>query len=106
MAGKICLVTGANSGLGKASALELAKQGATVVLACRDRAKGEAVQAEIKAASGQSELLIIDLGSQRSVREAAAQFCQQHNTFDVLVNNAALYKTSRSMTPDGLEAMF
>jgi NAD(P)-dependent dehydrogenase (short-subunit alcohol dehydrogenase family) len=108
MATKVCLVTGANGGLGKAMALELAQQGATVILLCRDSAKAEAAQAEIKAkANGAAtELLIVDLGSQRSVREAVDQFCQQHTSLDVLINNAAVYKTSRSVTPDGLETMF
>src|SRR5258708_15920208 len=108
MAGKLCLVTGANSGRGKATVLKLARQGGSVILACRDRGRGEAAQAEISAATGstQLELLLVDLGSQRSVREAADQFCTKHKSLDVVVNNAAIYKTSRSLTPDGLESMF
>jgi NAD(P)-dependent dehydrogenase (short-subunit alcohol dehydrogenase family) len=105
---KVCLVTGANSGLGKATALELARQRADVILVCRDSAKGEAALAEIRTRSqtGTAELLIVDLGSQRSVREAVDRFHEKHSRLDVLVNNAAVYKSSRTVTPDGLEAMF
>jgi NAD(P)-dependent dehydrogenase (short-subunit alcohol dehydrogenase family) len=55
MQGKVCLVTGSSSGIGKVAARELAKMGATVVMVCRNRAKGEAVQAEIKELSGNTQ---------------------------------------------------
>ena len=63
MQGKVCLVTGSSSGIGKVTARELAKMGATVVMVCRNRAKGEAVQAEIKEVSGndQVDLIVADL---------------------------------------------
>jgi NAD(P)-dependent dehydrogenase (short-subunit alcohol dehydrogenase family) len=108
MDGKVCLVTGANSGIGKAAALALARSGATVVMACRDRARGEAAADEIRQTSGSAmvELLLVDLSIRRSVRDAAAQFLQRHNRLDTLINNAAAFKSRRVETPDGLETMF
>ena len=75
MQGKVCLITGANSGIGKATALGLANMGATVVLVCRDKQRGEAAQAEIKAQSGNEsvDLLLADLASQASIRQLAAE---------------------------------
>jgi len=74
--GKICLVTGSTSGIGKVTARELANRGATVVLVSRSRAKGEATQAEIKQATGnqQVELLVADLSLLQDVRRLAAEF--------------------------------
>src|SRR6266571_3590950 len=85
MHGTVCLVTGSSSGLGKATALGLAKLGATVILGCRDKERGESALAEIKAASGQEalELLLIDLSVQQSVREMAAEFKQKYPRLDV-----------------------
>ena len=75
MQGTICLVTGSTSGLGKATAFALAQQHATVILGCRDRQRGEAVLAEIKAASpaASAELLLLDLSVQNSIRSAVAE---------------------------------
>ena len=69
MQGKICLVTGANSGIGKATALGLAEMGAVVVMVCRDRARGVAARDEIQTASGNDsvELLVADLASLENV---------------------------------------
>jgi len=108
MAGRVCLVTGASGGLGKATALGLARLGATVVMGCRDESRGEADRAEIASASGNDniKLLLLDLASQSSVREAADSFKKEHGRLDVLVNNASIYKGKRTTTPDGLEAMF
>src|SRR5947209_6121215 len=108
MHGKVCLVTGSSSGLGKATALGLAQLGATVILGCRDKERGEAALAEIKAASGHeaSELMLIDLSVQQSVREMAAAFKQRYPRLDVLINNAAVFKNRRIETVDGVETMF
>ena len=102
--GAICLVTGSTSGLGKATAFALARQKATVVLACRDRQRGEAVLAEIKEAS--VDLLLLDLSVQHSIRSAVAEFEKRYDHLDVLINNAAVFQRQRTLTADGYETMF
>ena len=79
--GKICLVTGSTSGIGKVTARELANGGATVVLLSRSRAKGEATQADIKQATGNQhvELLVADLSLLEEVRRLASEFQHTHN---------------------------
>ena len=108
MQGKICLVTGSNSGIGKVTARELAAQGATVVMVCRNRAKGEAAQAEIKAATGNDavDLLIADLSSLAEVRRVATEFQQKYSQLHVLIHNAGGVNHKRTVTPDGFEATF
>lgn len=108
MQGKICLVTGSTSGLGKATALVLAQQHATVILGCRDRQRGEAVLAEIKAASPATnvDLLLLDLSLQHSIRTAVREFENRYEHLDVLINNAAVFKRQRTLTADGYETMF
>jgi len=108
MSSKICLVTGANGGIGRAVATALAGRDATLVLACRDRERGQAARAEIIAASGNQsvDVLQVDLSEQRSVRAMAAAFAAQYEQLDVLIHVAAVYKPSREATVDGLETMF
>ncbi len=108
MHGKVCVVTGANSGIGKATALGLAQLGATVVLVCRSQSRGAAALAEIKQRSenGSVVLLVADLSSQQQVRRVAAAYRQQFGRLDVLVNNAAVAKRKRAVTEDGLELTF
>ena len=93
MQGKICMITGANSGIGKATALGLAQMGATVVLVSRDRARGEEAQNEIKAKSGNDaiDLLLADLSSQQSIRQLVADFKQRYTRLHVLINNAGVF---------------
>ena len=102
------IVTGANSGIGKATALDLARLGGTVVLACRDAAKGEAAQKEIAQESKNPKvtLMIVDLASQSSIVSFAEQFTQDYRRLDALVNNAGIYTRDRRTTPDGLEMQF
>jgi NAD(P)-dependent dehydrogenase (short-subunit alcohol dehydrogenase family) len=80
MQGKICMVTGANSGIGKATALALAQMGATVVMVCRDRARGEEAQREITTKSRNTavDLLQADLSSQQSIRQLVEHFTQHY----------------------------
>ena len=106
--GKICLVTGSSSGLGKATALGLAQLQATVILGCRDKQRGEAALASIKAASTTAtvDLLLLDLSVQQSVHAAVSEFEQRYDRLDVLINNAAVFKQRRTLTTDGLETMF
>src|SRR5256885_14482311 len=88
--GKICLVTGSTSGIGTVTARELANRGATVVLISRNRAKGEATQADIKQVTGNQhvELLVADLSLLEDVRRLAAEFQHTHRHLHLLVNNA------------------
>ena len=105
MHGKVCVVTGANSGIGKETALGLAQLGATVVLVCRSQDRGAAALAEIKQRSGKDSvaLLVADLSSERQVRRVAAAYRQQFDRLDVLVNNAALARQKRAVTENGVE---
>src|SRR5436309_3021209 len=108
MQGKICLVTGANSGIGKETALRLAQMGATVVMVSRDRARGEAAQNEIKAQSSNDavDFLLADLSSQQSIRQLAEDFKQRYSQLHVLINNAGVVMLKRRETLDGLEMTF
>ncbi len=108
MQGKVCLVTGSSSGIGKVTARELAWMGATVVMVCRNRAKGEAVQAEIKETSGNArvDLIVADLSELSQVRRAASEFKQRYTQLHVLVNNAGGIHAERKVTPDRLEYTF
>jgi NAD(P)-dependent dehydrogenase (short-subunit alcohol dehydrogenase family) len=98
--GRRAVVTGANSGLGLIAARELARRGASVVLACRNMEKGEAALAEVRAAGGDAELARLDLGDLTSVREFAAS---QERPVDLLLNNAGVMAPPRSETADGFE---
>jgi NAD(P)-dependent dehydrogenase (short-subunit alcohol dehydrogenase family) len=108
MAGKVCLVTGARSGVGRATATGLARMGATVVMVCRDRARGEEARAGVAAESGSGsvELMTADLSSLSSVRALAAAVAERHPRLDVLVNSAAVFTSKRFSTSEGLELMF
>src|SRR5437764_10121566 len=104
----LCLVTGANTGIGFEIARGLAQTGAQVVLACRNQAKGEAARSAIANEFRDSapDLLIVDLASQRSIRDAAQQFVAKHSHLDVLVNNAGTAVPERQVSPDGIELTF
>jgi len=108
MRGKVCLVTGATSGIGKVAALELAKRGATLVVTARDAARGEATAAEIRAQSHNPAvaLLLVDFGSQRSIRALAAAFRARYKQLHVLINNAGAIYGARTLSEDGLELTF
>ena len=107
MQGKTVLVTGANQGIGKATAIAFAAKGAHVVLVARNAEKGRAALAEVQAAgSGGAELIVADLSSQEQVRRAAAELKANHRKLDVLVNNAGVYVPERHTTVDGLEETF
>jgi NAD(P)-dependent dehydrogenase (short-subunit alcohol dehydrogenase family) len=105
MEGKIVLITGGTSGIGKAAATALAAMGAEVVVTGRNRGRGEAALAEIRRASGSEKvsLMIADLAVQAEVRKLADSFSERHDRLDVLVNNAGLIQSKRKETPDGIE---
>lgn len=109
MDGKICIVTGANTGIGKETARGLAQAGATVVIACRDAAKGEEARADIAQSTGASErvkVMALDLASLASIRAFAAAFAKAYGKLHVLVNNAGVSPTEKRQTSDGLEVTF
>jgi NAD(P)-dependent dehydrogenase (short-subunit alcohol dehydrogenase family) len=103
--GRTAIVTGANSGLGLVSARELARHGASVVMACRNTAKGRDAQAEIEAAvpDARLELAELDLSSLESVKSFAERFRSGHDGLDLLINNAGLMAPPRGQTADGFE---
>lgn len=108
MRGKAVMVTGGTDGIGKATALELAKLGAHVLVAGRNRDKGEAVVADLKRQSGNPaiDLLIADLADLGAVRQLAQEVTARYERLHVLVNNAGVILPTRRATADGLEMMF
>ena len=105
MEGKVVMITGGTSGIGRAAATALAAMGAEVVVSGRNRERGEAALAEIRRASGNDKvsLMIADLAVQAEVRKLADDFKERHERLDVLVNNAGLIRSTRTETPDGVE---
>ncbi|HEY4827875.1 MAG TPA: oxidoreductase [Solirubrobacteraceae bacterium] len=105
--GRVAIVTGANSGLGLATARDLARAGATVVMACRDEAKGERAAASIRASIPNAALEVapLDLADLASVRSFAAQ-AAAHERIDLLINNAGIMAAPRRLTKDGFESQF
>lgn len=105
MKGRTVLVTGSTDGIGKATALGLARLGATVLLHGRDPEKGRRVHEEIARTTGSDELdlFIADLSSQKQVRRLAAEVVERHECLHVLINNAGTFQAERKLTEDGLE---
>jgi retinol dehydrogenase-12 len=108
MKDKVVLITGATNGIGKVAALELARQGASVVIVGRNPEKTTAVVDEIKRSTGNThvESLIADLSSIAEVRRLADAFKQKYSRLDILINNAGATFTTRQETVDGLEMTF
>ncbi|MEP7331110.1 MAG: SDR family oxidoreductase [Terracoccus sp.] len=104
--GRVCLVTGTTSGIGRETARGLAQAGASVLMVARDPARGAEVAAEIRStsAAGSVEMLTADLACQADVRALAGQVRQGHDRLDVLIHNAAAVNTTRRVTVDGIEA--
>src|SRR6201993_3363511 len=92
LADKIALVTGASQGIGRACALTLAAQGATVALAARNEEKLRAVAAEIAAAGGQAEVFVLDISNEASIKETWKAVIAKFGRIDILVNNAGITK--------------
>ena len=105
--GRTCLVTGATSGIGEATALGLAERGFRVVLAARSVERGERTRADIVARTGNDDVHVLlgDLARQSDVRALAAQVRRDHPDLSVLVNNAGVVLLSRETSPDGIEMM-
>jgi NAD(P)-dependent dehydrogenase (short-subunit alcohol dehydrogenase family) len=105
MEGKVVLITGGTSGIGKAAATALAAMGAEVVVTGRNRERGVAALGDIRRASDSEKvsLMLADLAVQGEVRKLADSFRERHDRLDVLVNNAGLIHSRRTVTPDGIE---
>lgn len=103
--GRTFLVTGANTGIGRVTAVELAKRGGRVVLACRSEEKAAPVLDEIKQAGGDADFLKLALDDLAQVRDAASSFLARNEPLHVLVNNAGL-AGQRGLTKDGFELAF
>ncbi|XP_068502564.1 uncharacterized protein [Phaseolus vulgaris] len=108
MPGKNCIVTGANSGIGYATAEGLAKRGATVYLVCRNKERGEAALSEIQTRTGNQNvhLEICDLSSVNEIKSFTSRFSKRNVPLHVLVNNAGILEQNRVTTPEGFELNF
>lgn len=106
--GKTAIVTGANTGIGKFIALDFARRGARVILACRSEVRGTEALNEIREKTGNSDvhLRLVDLSSLDSVRAFAKRILEEENALHILVNNAGVSGLPRQITKDGLEASF
>ena len=103
--GKVCIVTGANGGIGRETALGLAQMGAHVVMVCRNVDRGKMALEDVRRESGNSkvDLLIGDMSSQASVRELAKQTHEKYSRVDVLINNAGGGTGAGAVSADGIE---
>nr|XP_008506091.1 PREDICTED: retinol dehydrogenase 12 [Equus przewalskii] len=103
--GKVVVITGANTGIGKETARELARRGARVYIACRDVLKGESAASEIRADTKNSQVLVrkLDLSDTRSIRAFAEGFLAEEKQLHILINNAGVMMFSHSKTTDGFE---
>lgn len=108
MHGKVCLVTGATSGVGLVTAQALARQGATLIVVGRNAERGAATVSRIRHETGNSavELIIADLSAQVQVRRLASEVQRRFARLDVLINNAGALFLRRQLSPDGLEMTF
>jgi retinol dehydrogenase 12 len=108
MSAKVAIVTGANAGIGRATAAELAAQGWQVVMVCRSAERGGAAQREIIAQTGNPkvDLLLADLSSKVEIERLAAEILAAYPRLDVLINNAGAIFNTRQESADGLEMTF
>lgn len=106
--GKVVIITGANSGIGKVTAIDLARRGGKVYIACRDRRRGEDSLSEIVTVSGSTNvhLMQLDLASQESIREFSQKFHEVETKLHILINNAGVMACTKSFTKEGFEMHF
>ncbi len=108
---KLCIITGANSGIGKQAAIQIANAGTHVIIACRNKERGHAALADIQASisNGSAELKILDMASQASIRSFADDINRSYSKVDVLIHNAADFDIARKqaqISPDGIETVW
>ncbi len=108
MQNKLCMITGANSGIGKATAMKLAEQGAYIVMVCRNEEKAAKAKEDIISRTGNMgiEIMLADLSYQYEIREVADHFTNKYEELDVLVNNAGMIPSRREETMEGIEKTF
>ena len=108
LSGKTAVITGANSGIGYETALELARHGATTIVVCRSVSRGESALGRIKesAPSSQVRLMLLDLGDLASIDAFAESFTKENENLDLLINNAGIMATPYRTTKDGFESQF
>ena len=106
--GKIVVVTGAGSGIGKAACVELARKGADVVMVVRDMIRGNQALEEVRDASSSKKvrMVLCDLSSMKGIREFSRNLSRQLPRIDILINNAAIVPPQRQTTSEGLEMQF
>ncbi|XP_048376480.1 retinol dehydrogenase 11 isoform X2 [Stegostoma tigrinum] len=102
---QIILITGANTGIGKETARDLARRGAVIIMACRDTEKGEAAAKEITEETGNGYVVVkkLDLADTKSIREFAKQINEEYQHLNILINNAGVMMCPYSKTVDGFE---
>lgn len=108
---KVCLITGANAGIGKEAAVQLAQRGCRVVLGCRNEERGRRALDEVRRSAGSdaAELLLVDMSSRASIQEAVTEITGRHTRIDVLIHNAADFDISRkasAYSDDGIETVW
>ena len=108
---KTIIITGANSGIGKAASIQLAELGAHVVMMCRNKERGEQALQDVRSASNSDkvELILVDMSSQTSVHKTVDDFLGKHSRLDVIIHNAANFDHSQKkpvINADGLETVF
>lgn len=108
MSGEVAIVTGATGALGEATATGLARLGWSVVLGCRHETRGNRVRSRIAASAPGAEVVVgpLDLSSPKSIRAMVASFAERYHRLDALIHTAALFSSSRKVTPEGWELMF
>jgi len=107
MDGKVSVITGATSGVGYQAARRLAEGGSDLVLICRNGEKAEAVREELSRAHGiRVDVVLADFEDFAAVRNAADRLLERHPKIDVLINNAGIHRTTRTLTEEGIETVF
>ena len=108
---KVCVITGANSGIGKAAASQIAQQGHQVIMACRNPERGETALQDVRKESGNDsvELMIVDMSLKASIKPFAEEFLAKYAVLDVLIHNAAAFdirQKERKLTDEGVELIW